>query len=68
MVTKLFADNLPGGSRPEWRQDATARYLAGALVELLAWWIDSRPLRSIDDIEALFLRLAEPVVREAMSA
>ncbi len=64
MVAKLVADNLAELAPPGWKRDAAARYLAGALVEMLAWWIDSRPMRPIDEVERLFLELAGPAVRE----
>lgn len=64
MVTKLVADNLAVLAPAGWTRDAAVHYLAGALVEMLAWWIDSRPMRSIDEIEQLYLRLAEPAMAE----
>lgn len=66
MVTKLIADNLAAHAPAGWPRDATVHYLAGALVELLAWWIDSRPMRQIGEIEQLYLRLAEPAMAELM--
>lgn len=67
MVRKLVADSLARVAPAGWQREATTRYLAGALVELLAWWIDSRPMGSVDDIEKLYQRLARPEVRELMS-
>lgn len=64
MVTKLVADNLAAFAPAGWQRDAAVHYLAGALVEMLAWWIDSRPMRPIDEIEQLYLRLAEPAMAE----
>ncbi|MBS4097823.1 MAG: TetR/AcrR family transcriptional regulator [Sulfuricella sp.] len=64
MVGKLVADNLGGLTPASWKREAAVRYLAGALVEMLAWWIDSQPVRPIDEIEQFYLRLAEPVVDE----
>lgn len=64
MVTQLVADNLAALAPAGWRRDAAVRYLAGALVEMLAWWIDSRPMRSVGEIEQLYLRLAEPAMAE----
>jgi AcrR family transcriptional regulator len=66
MVGELVADSLRGQTPASWKREAAASYLAGALVEMLAWWIDSRPMRPIDELEEFYLRLAEPVVRELM--
>lgn len=62
MVAKLFADNLAKQAPAGWQREATARYLSGALVETLAWWIDSRPMRTVEEIERFFCALAEPAV------
>jgi AcrR family transcriptional regulator len=64
MVTKLIADSLVTLAPAGWMRDAAVHYLAGALVEMLSWWIDSRPMRPIDEIEQLYLRLAEPALAE----
>jgi AcrR family transcriptional regulator len=39
-----------------------ARYVAGALVELLVWWVDARPSLDAAALAAEFLRLTEPVL------
>lgn len=64
MVTQLVADSLATFAPGSWRRDAAARYLAGALVEMLAWWIDGRPMRSVDEIEQLYMRFAGPLIGE----
>ncbi len=60
MVSQLVEEelSLPAG----WQRDAGIRYVAGALVELLAWWVDAGNARSADDIEQLFYRLTLPVI------
>lgn len=60
MVNQLVEEeiSLPVG----WQRDAGIRYVAGALVELLAWWVDAGNARSADDIERLFYQLTLPVV------
>ena len=40
-----------------WQLDATASYIAGALVELLAWWVDSGTEQSVEEIEEHFFAL-----------
>lgn len=47
-----------------WQRDAGARYVAGALVELLAWWVDAGNARSADDIEHLFYQLTLPAIKQ----
>lgn len=41
---------------------ATAHFLAGAFVELLGFWLDTRTGLTASELEALFLRLARPVL------
>ena len=64
MVTKLIAESLTMVSPAGWKRDAATSYLAGALVDLLSWWIDGRPMRSIDEVERFYLELAMPAIRE----
>jgi AcrR family transcriptional regulator len=47
-----------------WKQKAGARYIAGALVELLAWWVDSGKGHTADEIEEFFYQLALPSIRQ----
>jgi AcrR family transcriptional regulator len=42
--------------------DAAARYVAGALMELLIWWLDTRNQFQAADLEKLFLQLTMPVL------
>jgi len=57
MVVRLFTDELPAatGSFPH---DAVARWLAGAFVELLSWWIDQHPRLSPKELALLFNELS----------
>jgi AcrR family transcriptional regulator len=63
MVTQLVEEHvcLPASG---WKQAAGARYVAGALVELLAWWVDAGNKRSADEIEHLFYQLAAPTITQ----
>lgn len=47
-----------------WKQKAGARYIAGALVELLAWWVDSGKGHTADEVEEFFYELTLPVMRQ----
>lgn len=60
MVNQLVKEEIPLAAS-EWKRDAAARYIAGALVELLAWWVDTGNERSVEDIEQLFHQLALPI-------
>jgi AcrR family transcriptional regulator len=44
------------------RRDAAARYVAGAFLELLRWWLDTRTGLEPADLEELFDRLTAPVL------
>ncbi len=47
-----------------WKQAAGVCYVAGALVELLVWWVDAGNKRSADDIESLFYQLTLPAIKQ----
>jgi AcrR family transcriptional regulator len=64
LVLQLVSDDLEKAGSSKWRRDATARFLAGALFELLAWAVDSDSRRSARDVEALFRRYAEQVTED----
>jgi AcrR family transcriptional regulator len=64
MVSGLVGDSLAQRIPPGWRRDAATHYLAGALVELLAWWLDARNACSADELEQFFLSRAKPLVAE----
>jgi AcrR family transcriptional regulator len=44
------------------RLDATVRYVAGALFELLFWWLETRTQLTAADLEAHFHELTTPVL------
>jgi AcrR family transcriptional regulator len=47
--------------------DVTSHYVAGALVELLTWWVDTRNALGADEIEELFRKLTAPVLAASRS-
>lgn len=63
MVMRLVQDHLPppvpGGLPPE----AAARWLAAGFVELLSWWVEQATPMPTTELEALFIELAQPVLR-----
>lgn len=62
VVRVLVAEDLAGQGVPRAQLDVTARFLAGALVELVIAWIDGRPSMTARAVEAEYVRLAAPVV------
>lgn len=62
MLLKLIEDDLARRMRSGWQRKAAAHYLAGALLECLIWWVESRPVRKAGEVEAYFRRLAEPTL------
>lgn len=62
MVSQLVENEIPLMTTG-WQREAGTRYVAGALVELLAWWVDAGTERSADDIESLFYQLTLPVLK-----
>ena len=61
MVLQLITDELPATSG-RLPRPAVARWLAGAFVELLSWWVEERAAMPPAELEALFNELSEPVV------
>lgn len=46
-----------------WKRVAGARYIAGALIGLLSWWIDTNTECSAEEIETLFYQLTLPGIK-----
>lgn len=57
MVVRLITDELPA-STGSFPRGAVARWLAGAFVELLSWWIDQRTRLSPKELAMLFNELS----------
>ena len=61
MVIKLVGEELPAGNAPGLPRTAAQRWIAGAFVELLGWWVEQRnPLPPLE-LAAMFEGLARPV-------
>jgi AcrR family transcriptional regulator len=61
LVAELAREDLAPLLPPD-KLELAAHYVAGALVELLVWWVDSRsPLRP-DELDALFHQLTGPAL------
>ncbi|MBI4913829.1 MAG: TetR/AcrR family transcriptional regulator [Acidobacteria bacterium] len=51
MVAELTEEDLLRSAKPGWRREVTARFLAGAIVEALAWWVDARCEPRLEEVE-----------------
>lgn len=61
MITRLVGESktIPGSG---WQREATISYIAGALVQLLAWWVNGGTQQSAHEIEELFFSLTRPML------
>lgn len=66
MVEHLVREHL-AHAPPEWRRDAAVHFISGALVEMLAWFVDSGSGVSVEEVERHFRNLAYPAVRELLA-
>jgi AcrR family transcriptional regulator len=64
LTEEELADKLGEGAHRE----VTAHFLAGALFQLTIWWLEVRKPLHPADLDALFQRLARPVVATARAA
>lgn len=67
MVTQLIKDDLFVSYRDAWQTEATAHFMAGGIVEVLAWWVDYGENQSCDDMEAYCQQLIEQAVQPLLS-
>jgi AcrR family transcriptional regulator len=68
LLVELVTDERPAGAKRSWQTHAVSHCLAGALFQLLTWWLGaSRPQRP-QDIEALFHALSRPILQAAKQA
>lgn len=65
MVVALVREDLAGlrGAGPS--RDAAVHYIAGGLMELLTWWLESRSPLGPEAVERLLLELAAPAIQAA---
>ncbi len=64
MVIRLISDELPA-STGRLPRVAVARWLAGAFVELLSWWIEQRTPLPPEDLVVVFNELARSALDQA---
>jgi AcrR family transcriptional regulator len=65
LVLHLVEDDVAALAPPGPSRDAAARFIAGGLLELLAWWLDARPAPDPEEMERLFRAVAAPALRAA---
>lgn len=62
LLRKLVAHELRGAVLPRplagIPHDALVEFVSGAAMSVLMWWVDERPGRSADEVDAIFRRLA----------
>lgn len=58
MIGDLVRAQLPDSGGLAAHREAVVRYLAGAFVAMLTWWLDSGAKLPAEEIDALFRRLA----------
>jgi AcrR family transcriptional regulator len=63
LVKLDFADLIDDRARV----DAIAHYVAGAFLELITWWLDTRNSLEPDDIETLFRKMTTPAIAGAQA-
>lgn len=68
VVKDLVRDDLRAGGTPSQQQEITVSYVAGALWELLHFWLEQRKPPPVAELAAAFKRLTLPVLRVAPTA
>jgi AcrR family transcriptional regulator len=61
LLIELVEEDLTTGGIPAARREAAAHYIAGALFELLTWWVDARCSLAAHELEAVFRELTTPL-------
>ena len=65
MVLQLVEDDFLQRGDAGWQQQMAARYVAGALVDVMAWWVDSPQAPTAQALELRFRQLAETALAGA---
>jgi AcrR family transcriptional regulator len=68
LLVDLVLEERSVGSGRTWQAGALAHYLAGALFQLLVWWLGANRPHRPKEIEALFHMLSKPVLQAARQA
>lgn len=62
MLIEMVLAGVPAGKSRNWQAQAQAHYLAGALFELLAWWLGNNRPQKPKEIEALYYQWSKPAL------
>jgi hypothetical protein len=54
---------MPRAASNSTPTEAVVQFVAGGLFGLVLWWVDGRTKLSIEEVDALFRRLAIPAVK-----
>jgi AcrR family transcriptional regulator len=65
LVVSLVREDLTALRHPGPLLEPTIHFVAGAFIDLLTWWLESRNALQPADVEQLFLQLAAPAVELA---
>jgi AcrR family transcriptional regulator len=65
MVLQLVEDDFLQPSNAGWQQQMAVRYVAGALVDVMAWWVDAPRAPTPQALELRLRQLAEPALAAA---
>lgn len=62
MIADLIKQELPRPRDERVHADAVAHFVAGAFLDVLAWWVDARTALGPDDLEHMFRSMTEPAL------
>ena len=68
LLIQLTGEDLAVAGIVPKRREAATHFLAGALFELLTWWVDTRTPLAPREMEVLFLDLTKPVLASLRGA
>jgi len=72
MLVDLVRDDVKAMVRPDdgssTPSEALVQFIGGGLFGLLMWWLDGKMRIGVEDVNALFRRLAIPAVKAAATA
>ena len=64
--TRSIMKAIAKSKLPPYQVEATAQYMANALLTLLVWWVDNDLPCSADELYTLMIRLIEPGVKDVL--
>lgn len=65
LLVRLVSEELGIGAKSHWQRVSAANYLAGALFELMGWWLGTRRPNKASEIVAHFHALSSSALRLA---